>query len=434
MRAAKDPLDTVNSVESLRDDTIGHNSGNLLFAAATHALISTAGTKIDTRASFKGRNLAERINEEYDAVVIPLANCFRPAFESELNSISSVIEKLSIPFVMLSGGAQIEYGDNDYSSLKRIEGSVRRFCRAVLSKSSAITVRGEFTADYLRHLGFSEVEVVGCPSLTRMGPDFALQTRPDSFGTKVAYNVETSKDLMGPTVRRLEQSGADLTYVAQDIKTLEALIWGREVYPRSRDSAQPLHLDHPHVSSGRTKFFLDAHTWISAMQAYNAAIGPRIHGAVSAISAGTPALLVAHDTRTKELADYHHIPQISPAGLDDIRSLDDLWPRLDYADFNKVRGAQVQRVVSHLENNGVETTLSRGREADRSAYFRRISAIDYPPAVEPRNRQSLDPRMPEIRRKLVSQTGQIRALERQIASIEGRLSAISSPARSTVGN
>src|SRR5699024_10695169 len=45
MRAAKHPLVPAGPAETLRYDTIGHNSGNLLFAAASHALLGTLDRK-----------------------------------------------------------------------------------------------------------------------------------------------------------------------------------------------------------------------------------------------------------------------------------------------------------------------------------------------------------------------------------------------------
>lgn len=132
----------MSAVDTLRTDSIGHNSGNLVFAAASHALLSTDGTTVDTRGSFRGASLASKVNDEYDGIVLPLANCFRPAFVRELEHLSAFIEGLKIPFAMLSGGAQVEDQHTDFDNLKSMEEPVKRFCRAVLSKW-LFAVRGE---------------------------------------------------------------------------------------------------------------------------------------------------------------------------------------------------------------------------------------------------------------------------------------------------
>lgn len=391
-----------------------------MFAAATHALLATESTEVDTRGSFKGKDLAQQVNNEYDGVVLPLANCFRPAFKKELEHLTHFINGLDIPFAMLSGGAQIEDNDPEYKALESIKTVVKDFCAAVLEKSTTITVRGERTAEYLKSLGVNAVEVIGCPSLTRMGHNFAVNTFDSSYGSRVAYNVETSKDLMGGLLNRLEQTGATLTYFPQDIKTLEALFWCRETYPPERDPQQPLHLSHPHIAEHRVQFHLDAAPWIAQMRNYNMAIGPRIHGAVAAISAGTPALLVAHDMRTRELADYHHIPYITSRELTEIKTVDDLWGRLDYSTFNKHRSAQVDKVVNHLERNGFNTTLSEGMETDRLTYFKDLSAINYHPHVGAPTMDINGQRFAELRRKAVSLTEQMQNLERQLKEISSK--------------
>ena len=53
----------------------------------------------------------------------------------------------------------------DAARLAPMEASVRAFMSAVLDRSPSVGVRGEFTHDYLRGLGFRDVEVIGCPSM-----------------------------------------------------------------------------------------------------------------------------------------------------------------------------------------------------------------------------------------------------------------------------
>src|SRR5699024_730106 len=205
----------------------------------------------------------------------------------------------------------------------------------------------------------------------------------------------------------------------QDIKTLEALFWCRDTYSLKRNNLQPLHLTHPHVRNRQVEFYLDAAPWISRMKHFNMAIGPRIHGAVSAISAGTPALLVAHDLRTQELASYHGIPYVSPNMLQNISSPEDIWDKLDYTEFNSRRSEQVQTVVKHLEDNGFTTTLSEGRSHERRAYLETVSNVDYYPPVQAPSMDVNDVRFAELRRKAVTLTEQVRDLDKRIKAISG---------------
>ena len=54
---------------------------------------------------------------------------------------------------------------------------MKAFVRAVLDHGPSIGVRGELTAEYLRSLGFRDVEVVGCPSMFAWGPDLRVERK-----------------------------------------------------------------------------------------------------------------------------------------------------------------------------------------------------------------------------------------------------------------
>src|SRR5699024_9526684 len=152
---------------------------------------------------------------------------------------------------------------------------------------------------------------------------------------KFAYSIQPRRNLLGPLLSKLRAEGAQLTYVAQDVATLEMLIWSREVFPDTLSTEQPTRLDHPEFVSGNVRFYLDASTWINDMRAQDAYIGTRIHGALSGISAGIPSILITHDSRTLELAEYHGIPHVTPAQLIEIDSIGDLRERIDFREFEQ---------------------------------------------------------------------------------------------------
>ncbi|WP_410089573.1 polysaccharide pyruvyl transferase family protein, partial [Streptomyces sp. gb1(2016)] len=56
------------------------------------------------------------------------------------------------------------------------EPTVREFVTEVLNRSASIGVRGEFTEQYLKNMGFRDVEVIGCPSMFMNG-----ETCPSMF-------------------------------------------------------------------------------------------------------------------------------------------------------------------------------------------------------------------------------------------------------------
>ena len=222
MRAGKTPFESSDGYFTFDRNTIGNNNGNLIFAAAAHKLLSTTDTQVDTLGYSIRPNQAAAVNAESDGFVLPLANAFRPSWEGALKNVTAFIRDLKVPFIMLSGGAQ-SGKDGSYDHLKPMEDSIRDFCAAVLDKSSHITVRGERTASYIRSLGFSDVLVIGCPSLTMNGPGHTVTNPTFRSNARIAYNVETSKDIMADIVEQADKN-FDARYFPQDIGTLEMML------------------------------------------------------------------------------------------------------------------------------------------------------------------------------------------------------------------
>ena len=106
LRAAKAPTDRLDAEDVYRRNLISNNNGNLLFTTAAYKLLSTTDTTIHCNGFDFDPADAPRVNEEYDAVVLPLANAFRPGFRDRLRQLTGFVSALKIPVIMLSGGAQ----------------------------------------------------------------------------------------------------------------------------------------------------------------------------------------------------------------------------------------------------------------------------------------------------------------------------------------
>src|SRR5699024_554355 len=107
MRLGKTPFDVVDPFLTLDRNLLGTNSGNLIYGAVAHKLFSTKDTEVDANYYRINAGMAAAVNDEYDGFILPLANAFRPEFEGQLLRTTQFLERLTIPFVMLSGGAQL---------------------------------------------------------------------------------------------------------------------------------------------------------------------------------------------------------------------------------------------------------------------------------------------------------------------------------------
>jgi hypothetical protein len=350
MRLGKTPFELYNGFSTLDENPIGRNNGNLIFGYAAHKLFSTMDTIVDANHYKISKSFADTANHEYDGFILPLANAFRPSFEAELLRTTEFIENLKIPFLMLSGGVQAS-SDGDTTHLESMVPLIKRFARAVLDKSSAITVRGTRSAEFFNDLGFSDVEVIGCPSMTLNGrghqvPSISSIT-PDA---QVAYNIEPSKPIGSNVIDDVNEN-YDATYMPQDSLTLEMMLWGTEPYP-SQGDLFPTHRQHKQFREDIAEFQLDAPAWINRMTDFSLTFGSRIHGNIASILAGTPAVVFAHDQRTLELAQYHEIPHIDVNAEPLPSNVEEVAKRADFAAFNSGHAKRFDKFIKHITDNG----------------------------------------------------------------------------------
>lgn len=381
MRLGKTPFEAVDAFHTLDRNTLGTNNGNLVYGAASHKLFSTRDTVVDANRYKINAAMADRVNDEYDGFILPLANAFRPEFENELLRTAQFLERLTIPFLMLSGGAQLP-PDGDPASLRKMEPTIRRFARAVLDGSSKLSVRGEMSAAYLRSLGFDDVVVVGCPSMTLHGPGHRVEV-PDTLqpGAPIAYNLETKDPFGGDLIEDAEHNYL-ATYLPQEHGTLELMLWATAPYSEA-DLRLPLDSSHQQFASGQAEFYLDAYPWIDRLAEMDFSFGARAHGNIAAVLGGTPCVMLAHDSRTFELARYHGIPYVVRGTEPLPATVQELYALADFSEFNRGHTERFQRLSDFIHENGFEHIYDPGQESARAHYEARIRRIDFPPPVRP---------------------------------------------------
>lgn len=381
MRLGKSPFEVADAFHTLDHNLLGTNSGNLIYGAAAHKLFSTRDAVVEPNHYRINAAYAAEVNAEYDGFILPLANAFRPNFEDQLRRTADFLERLTIPFVMLSGGAQLPL-DGDPAALKPMEPTIKRFARAVLNGSSALTVRGEMTAEYLHSLGFKDVLVVGCPSLTLHGPGHRVE-KPEALapGAPIAYNMETNDPFGGELIADAEQHYR-ATYIPQEHGTLELMLWATSPYTAA-DPRLPLERTHPQFTAARAEMFVDAYPWIDRLAQMDFSFGARAHGNITATLAGTPSVMLAHDSRTLELARYHGIPYVI-WGRDSVpETVEELYAQADFTEFNRGHAERFDTLSTFLHDNGFEHIYDPGQETARAAYEQRVGETIFPPAVRP---------------------------------------------------
>lgn len=391
LRSAKPPhvvLSQEAAFARKRAGTYSGNAGNLLFTNAVYRLLNTPDAEVvsdSLTTERKGMTKAhiERINSEFDHFVLPLANSLRPSFKDGLARLTSVIEKLTIPVTVVGVGAQLPYS-GDWSSIDAgIHQGVRRFAKAVLDRTASIGVRGEITKQYLEWLGFADqqVDVIGCPSMYDFGRSPRVEKHVESLtvDSKIAVNVDHR---VPDSFRVLSQNYDrfhDAIFVSQNQQEAALLMWGEPIanYPEQL----PGDIHHDVYRNGDIRFFQDPRRWIEFMETRDFVFGTRLHGTIAGLLAGTPSILLTHDSRTQELADYHQLPHLPLATNLDKLNAEELYDRTDLTPLNATRAENFDRYISFVERNGLEHIHQRGRA--NTAYAAQLASAPFSPALEP---------------------------------------------------
>lgn len=394
LRSGKDPFQVLSPEHSLAlylRGVFGRNVGNLVFADAVHKIVSTPGTTVVSNSFLTervdvDRAYVDRINNEFDVFVVPLANAFRRKFLWQLRRLTAVIENLRIPVVVVGAGVAGGVGSlenpvpTDDRELREV---VSRFVRAVLDHSASFGVRGEFTREYLGQLGFGDqhVDVIGCPSLFRDGPDLRVNKKQPTLerDSRLTINISPYVPYMGPCSVLHAERYPNLIYVPQGDETLEMMLWGTQ--PKTgTNPTMPLHTDHVLYRTNRMRFFVDTVPWMRFLAEQVFSFGTRIHGNIVAVSAGTPAHVLAHDARTLELARYHEIPHTLVTDLHPGMDAAELYQATDFTAFNAAQADRFARFADFLTRNGIGHIFEEGKA--NPEYDRALAATPYPPGVE----------------------------------------------------
>lgn len=394
MRAGKSPFQVFSHAESVAigpSGVFGANAGNLLFAGSVHRSLSVPNVVVDTDGFVldtvkKIDRAADQLNTHYDHLVLPFANAFRFSFVDKLERWSALIERLKIPVTVVGIGAQMRLNQREPEGGKAVAESVQRFVSAVLNRGPSIGVRGEMTRDYLATLGFSgeEVSVIGCPSLFDAVDPVTVSKETDalSVSDRISLNVTGGLDNI---VTHNAAKYPRLEFIAQEHHRLKLLLYGEN--PDEYRMTQPFWTGHRLYTEDRIRFFVDEVSWIDYLRNFRFSFGSRIHGNIAALRAGTPAMVLAYDSRTLELARLHKIPYRILTDANVTIDADDLYQEADFHAFNRESAVLTLRYRGFLASHGLAHIWQPGCE--NPDYAARLESLRPPGPVHTLHRRSL---------------------------------------------
>lgn len=387
VRIGKNPTAPMTAMKSALVDVTSSNAGNMLFQQSVWKALSTPTQNLFAIGNDLHEDHADIINSQADMLVLPLANQFRLRFAQRLKTWTRLIKKLNIPVVVVGVGCQTDK-NFQFDNLRPMDDIVKDFVGAVLDHSASIGVRGECTQEYLRHLGFSNVEVIGCPSMFMYGRRLPLpraveidrasrlSVNVSSPGTQAEFSsgLESAGQYLGNIIVNYD----DVDYISQESRSLEDLLFGWTRSEIEHECIPPQAFAKVHENA-KAWGFVDPISWFRHLRARDFCVGTRLHGTIAAILAGTPAHMIVHDSRTLELASYFSIPHTRVEDINSEKPLDDLYEETDCDAMLRGHDERFNRYKTFLARNGMDNIFDHPGLSE--AYDQRMEKIDFAPGV-----------------------------------------------------
>ena len=101
-------------------------------------------------------------------------------------------------------------------------------------------------------------------------------------------------------------------------------------------------------------------------------------------------MLVTKDSRTRELAEYHHLNAIHESKLNEKLTLQDLVEQQDFSQIEKYQKQNFDRYVAFLKKNDIPNIFMDGEDPQETAFDRKIKQTDLLEGIVPVSQCSLE--------------------------------------------
>lgn len=335
---------------SIRDQK---NRGNIVHAAAARRLLPEG---IDYPFAPWTEESVENVRTHSHLVTV-MANAIllgadTSPMESAHNIMADNIERADLPVVVLGLGSQAELGT---SSRQKMPAGTLRLLRILSERTQSIACRGAFTADVLNFHGIKNAEPIGCQSTFWHGASLPFSYDRESSLQDVAFNYSVVQREAGVVEWGVQ---SEFTLIGQTEHWEEAVIKGEDpaVADRQRIIFKLTNLDddqYRQYCREHFRSFRKMGPWINLLKDFNFSVGTRFHGNMAALIAGTPALWLSHDQRTRELCELLSLPHLPLESAIENLNIERFADLADFGDFRKNYSSNYERFKSYIENAGL---------------------------------------------------------------------------------
>lgn len=363
---------------------VAENTGNMAFLSSVARLVPPS-------AEFVGWDVTGEELAEFDVIVVPASSFLSP--EIDLGFLAKPFIEAGVPTLVLGLGLHAPLG----VQLLDLPSGTVSWLRAIAASAPSgvvpIHVRGDKSKELLGRYGIESL-VSGCPALflndnARLGE--LIRSRGNAVdqaslnwavipaGIGAPRAVRTDRLLW----RLADQSSGYLPWILQDdaalielirresdncdSPALEASAWHHAPWLRTGDFAAWVR--------GSGAYFFEPGSYGEHLRRFDFVLSARIHGAILAMQAGVPTVLVAHDERVLELATTCNLPFVLPGGDSPLSAslMSDAFSEWDDRGFDARRGALAGAMAAGLTAFGLpepvalKSLLSETGPKERSA-------------------------------------------------------------------
>lgn len=332
---------------------LGVNTGNLLFSDSLRTVLKGAH-----RVPFSFS--AEEVSEN-DVIVLAAANWISP--HSDLGELVDRLEAAQKPVIPIGLGAQL----TSKTDIPNLKAGTQRFVEFI-AQCPSVSVRGEITAELLSKMGLRNIEVTGCPSLLlagKSGPQLTLRSQID-VGKVTLHSTRHLYHRSGPIQDYLFRQAiaqnfdlllqselADMMLACSNSQSADVREKIDRVLPQVYDRS---FFEVSNYLSQKGRVFFDLPSWVQYASKQDFTLGTRVHGTIASLLSGTPAKLIAHDTRTLELAHEMSLPVIEKDLINTSDRLDihAYYDMHEFARFLENYGTYRNRFLHFFEGCGLD--------------------------------------------------------------------------------
>jgi hypothetical protein len=350
------------------------NSGNMIHAAAARRILSEF---IEYKnASEWSDSQIDRLRSEASHLVYVTANLIRLGVPSNHPSIKELvksqvilaknIERANLPVVVFGIGCQAQLnGPYEYD----VAPETVRLLKILADHSKSIAVRGAFTADACTRIGIKNIEITGCQSMfwyrspqvdwIRLEPDREQLGKIACNFTDARAEAKLIQQAMACGYDVIGQGNgaeADVNEQNSDNSPMANVKFGWDVELAFNEGLIDRQ-QYEHWIRNHFYQFRRPEAWLDHMRRYCFSYGTRLHGNMVAMIAGTRALWIVHDMRTKEVCDYFNLPSVLLHGVRNGLDYQMLAERADYSECIKVYPKRYRALFDYVERSGLPHLL-----------------------------------------------------------------------------